>query len=378
MGAFEVLQQLEAHVGKLTPSFDVHLDLQNRLLLIGTKDSQKHPDVQDKTMESMLKIIVPRLALCHDAGILLLNVSLNLNTKSVKREKQEISSRIFKTIIQSAIHQFKQFDWHAIGIKGTTFAVKIQRIGEGSPNFFDRTLTNRLAKDVGGIIHDNFAGEKKVDLSSPELVFHGILSTTHFYLYLVIAHSARKSLNLRNPKERPYSNPSILDPFLLRSMINIARVKRGSVILDPFCGTGSTFIEAADLGVLAIGIELSRLVSWGALQNLQGLSLPAHLILSDARLMPLATDSVDAIVFDPPYGRGASTLGTKITDLLREALIQAERVLRRDGFLVMSLIDKVKLEDFYPSSSNLRLVKIFEWYVHRSMTRKIYIFENKK
>ncbi len=390
MGAFEFLQQLKAHVKTAFPRHECQLDINNRLLFIRVARSQKNdetsPALSTATedvqvlLERQLTSIVPRLALCHEVGRVLIDVSFDddLVEKNHSTSKALFSEEIFKKIVAESSGHLDKHDWMKIGSKASTFAVRIQKIGESAPKLFDRELSLRLARTLGSQIHSRFKGRLQVDLASPDLMFKGILSSTRFCLYLVVARSARRTLKERNPKLRPYSNPSILDPFLLRAMINMTTIIPGQVILDPFCGTGSLFIEAIDLGLLALGIELSRFVSWGASQNIKGLSLPAHLILSDARLMPLATNSVDAIVFDPPYGRGASTLGLQLSDLLQQALIQCERILKPQGYLAMSVINEVTLKDFLPPTSKLKLLKMFEWYVHRSMTRNIYIFVNAK
>jgi len=46
-------------------------------------------------------------------------------------------------------------------------------------------------------------------------------------------------------------------PQLIKALINIIGVKKGETILDPMCGSGTTNIEAALLGINSIGVDIS-------------------------------------------------------------------------------------------------------------------------
>jgi DNA modification methylase len=48
-------------------------------------------------------------------------------------------------------------------------------------------------------------------------------------------------------------------PHLVRKYINEFKLKSNSVILDPFCGTGTTLVESKLNGISAIGVEANRL-----------------------------------------------------------------------------------------------------------------------
>jgi DNA modification methylase len=53
-------------------------------------------------------------------------------------------------------------------------------------------------------------------------------------------------------------------PHLVREYINIFRLKAGTTILDPFCGTGTTVIEAKLCGINGIGIEANPMAHFAS------------------------------------------------------------------------------------------------------------------
>ena len=53
-------------------------------------------------------------------------------------------------------------------------------------------------------------------------------------------------------------------PHLVRNYVASFRLNRGSVVLDPFCGTGTTLVESRKLGVASVGIEANPVVQFAA------------------------------------------------------------------------------------------------------------------
>jgi DNA modification methylase len=48
-------------------------------------------------------------------------------------------------------------------------------------------------------------------------------------------------------------------PQLVRALLNVAGVKRGDLVLDPMCGSGTTPVEASLLGCVAFGVDMNPL-----------------------------------------------------------------------------------------------------------------------
>lgn len=117
---------------------------------------------------------------------------------------------------------------------------------------------------------------------------------------------------------RRYLGPTSMDAEMAAIMANQAQVKRGSLVLDPFVGTGSMLIAAAAVGAATVGSDIDmRIIRLGKTDakgrhvdlwtNFDDYRLPppVGLMRGDAHLMPWRSgmeEMFDAIVADPPYG----------------------------------------------------------------------------
>lgn len=128
----------------------------------------------------------------------------------------------------------------------------------------------------------------------------------------------RHAFEQRRPSVRPYATPTTLHPRLARALVNLAEVKKGDVVLDPFCGTGGILIEAGLLGIKVRGIDIKHEVMNGCERNLAWCHIkPDELLTADMR--EVALKSSHAVVTDFPYGRAAH-LSDKREILYQEAL----------------------------------------------------------
>lgn len=137
---------------------------------------------------------------------------------------------------------------------------------------------------------------------------------------------ARELVGLGDLKRRAYLGPTSLDNEVALLMASFAHVRKGSVVLDPFVGTGSILIACAQFGArLCVGTDIDIRVLKGkkgrnVYSNFRQYGLePPELVRSDNALMhnghfrALASPLYDAVVCDPPYGirAGARRSGSR-------------------------------------------------------------------
>jgi len=204
-----------------------------------------------------------------------------------------------------------------------------------------------------------------VSLEDPDVTVLLIKTETESVVGLV---ERKRSVNRKNEsrRNRPYFHPVALEPKLCRAMINLAMVKEGSTILDPFCGTGSIMLEANTMNINAIGCDLSGKMCKGTLTNLRS-SKTGFVINCDALSLPLKMDSIDAIVTDLPYGRAASTLKRRPKELLNEFLDVIKDMKSKRCCIMCRKGD----EQGFPS-----IVEQYDIYEHKSLTRKLMVVCN--
>lgn len=249
-----------------------------------------------------------------------------------------------------------------IEMPNSSFVVRARRIGgAGRPSDtpeWERILGEHLHSMTGA----------KVDVRQPEKTYQLILGPGEALFGEVLWSPKRGRFQGRSPKERPFTHPSNLTPKLAICMLNLARVREGQIVLDPFCGVGSILIECHFIGGRPIGIDIDQKMVRGTMRNLRwiGGSQLLGLILGDARSLPIR--GVDAIVTDPPYGMLSSTHGERSEALFSALLSAASEILQRNGFLVTlspsnigieEIAGKVGLEfeESYPIFINKRVVR---------------------
>jgi len=153
-----------------------------------------------------------------------------------------------------------------------------------------------------------------------------------------VATTSRPTLMRRRISLLPFQRPIGLDPRLARAAANLARIRLGDRVLDPFLGTGALLAEAGLLGARLYGIDRDPAMVRGALQNLAFLGLSAEEVIEgDAGSVSFADRSLrfDALLTDPPYGRASGTGGEDASALVGRVIPRwADRV-RPGGRLVV-------------------------------------------
>ncbi len=210
-----------------------------------------------------------------------------------------------------------------------------------------------------------------VDLENPETEFRAILSEDRCYFGRVLRSFSRGEYDARNPGKRDFFHPGVMMPRMARTLVNIAGVRSGDTVLDPFCGTGGILIEAELVGARALGSDFDPMMIGGSRLN----APESELLLADATRLPLDDRSVDAVVTDFPYGQSVCIRKPDTMDALYAgALDEIRRVLRPGRRAVV-----VTHRDISPIAAEfLTVVQRHEQRVHKSLTRRVLVLENRR
>jgi tRNA (guanine10-N2)-dimethyltransferase len=185
--------------------------------------------------------------------------------------------------------------------------------------------TQRAERELGDAL---VARGFEVDLEDPDHELRALFAEGTCALGWLVAESVR-DYGARKPTDRPFFQPGSMDPLLARALANAAGARPGATVLDPMCGTGGILIEAGLVGARAVGIDSQAKMVRGTRENLAGfLAGDWHVARGDARSLPLADGTVDAVVFDAPYGRQSKVEG-RLDELVLAALEEARRVAPR-------------------------------------------------
>lgn len=217
----------------------------------------------------------------------------------------------------------------------------------------------------------------KVRLKKPDVTFFGALAGD-FYFGKLLWDRDKKEFEERKVRYRPFFHPTSLHPKFARAMVNLARVKRGDVVLDPFCGTGGLLIEACLLGAKAIGSDFDRKMVEGTKKNLESYksAIGGYEVHEwDVRKLSeyLPENSIDAVVTDPPYGRSASLGGEDKRTLYFLALSQIFRVLKKNGFVSIACPLEVLEFDSLARRAGFLIVEKHYQRIHKSLSRIFYV-----
>jgi tRNA (guanine10-N2)-dimethyltransferase len=263
----------------------------------------------------------------------------------------------------------EETDFQSVLKPGETFVVRINRI----KNYADQAInTMELEIRLGRQIL-KLAPQAKVNLKNPDKTFIGIITDEKLVFGLKLTEIASKTFSERRPRKKPFFHPSAMPSKLARCMVNLAHAKVEGTMLDPFCGTGSSLIEASYIGCHAIGVDAAKKMVYGCRRNLRFFNINAEgLILADARKLPFF--KVDCMVTDPPYGRSASTLKSTTRQLVHDVLEAAYNLLP-DGHRICIASPKTLNISAIGISTGFKHVESHFAYVHSTLTREVAVFE---
>lgn len=245
-----------------------------------------------------------------------------------------------------------------------TFAVRIKHIKNHAKNIDGL----HLEKKLGELVLRN-TQKTRVKLRNPDKTLIGILTDRRFVFGQKLAEIPAAPFVERRPRKKPFFHPSAMQAKLARCMINLAHAKQGDTLLDPFCGTGTTLIEAALIGCRPIGFDVQRRMTKGTLKNMKHYNLkPEGLIIADAKDPPI--NKIDRVVTDPPYGTSATTLKRTTKQIIQQMLAATYELLSKGNRACIAAPKKLNITQTV-TNVGYKHLESHCVYVHRSLTREI-------
>ena len=196
----------------------------------------------------------------------------------------------------------------------------------------------------------------KVSLDDPDVTIYLIFTDTENFFGFATRFEPQK-----RPKKLTKFHHE-LDWKLTRAMINLARINDGETVCDPFCGTGSTLLEAESMGLKSIGIDFDEKMCKISKDNLKENNFKSEVINQNYDHMLQVKDGFDGIVTDLPYGT-ASKVSEPPQKLMKNFV---SKIPQGKKFAIMC---KKGLD----ANLKIKLTKKYEIYRHKSLTRMILV-----
>jgi len=176
----------------------------------------------------------------------------------------------------------------------------------------------------------------------------------------------KQKFGLRRPHLKPGFHPTSLNPKLARAMVNLTGIRRGA-LLDCFCGVGGILVEAGLIGLRPVGYDIDEKMVDLAKINLEYYKIKNYkLKVKDARTLK---KKFDYIVADLPYGRATKDIDKS---LYADFLKVLKKILGKRAVIGFpSNVDYKKMI----KKEKLRLVDEFDYYLHKSLSKRICIIE---
>lgn len=314
--------------------------------------SKEHKTLPKSELLSVISLYCKSFEVIEEFNGIII-IKINEGKINEIKNRVALTHRIYKILFVCKYEElFNKFKY--IKIKGS-FCVRVKN----------------LPKEIEGKLGNLIKG--KVDLENPKNKIRVIFENRRYFVCIEICNINRKQYDKRIVQERPFFSPISVHPKFARALVNLAKVKKGTVI-DPFCGTGGILIELGLLKLKAIGSDIEQKMVLGCEENLNYYNIKNYkLYCCDISEIKNYINKVDAIITDPPYGRSTTTKKENIIELYKRSFSVFKQILKKNKFLAIILPNKESIEI---GKQFFELVEVHSLRVHKSLTRHFCIFKN--
>ena len=265
--------------------------------------------------------------------------------------------------IDSITQGISDDEWTTLITEQDDFSVKTLCIDEDN----DSSMRLQIEKVLGA--HIKKVTDARVNLRTPSVQILVLITSERILVCKSDTSKLRALLRNREPGKKPFFHPSMMNSMLARVMCNLAGVRVGDVVLDPFCGGGGILCEAAHIGASVIGIDLNWKLLVGAIINLSEIGAKYSIIQGDAQHLPIK--SIHRIVSDPPYGRASSTRGSIAIKLVESLLENVDSILQSKGECLCLCGDSEMKLSQIAQNAGLIVARQLKMRVHSGLVREI-------
>ena len=135
------------------------------------------------------------------------------------------------------------------------------------------------------------------------------------------------------------SRTGTLHPPLAFAMAMLAESYPNQTVVDPFCGVGTTLIEASKLepSIRALGVDIDHDSVRKARRTAESAETNIDFIVGDAGRLPLGDGGVDRVISNPPWGRAVEAEGSVRGD--KSAFFAELRRISKDEARIVLLLE---------------------------------------
>ncbi len=286
---------------------------------------------------------------------------LVLDKFNEKAKRLAYTKKVYRFLFESEhndlIKKLKNFIWSKVYKED--FCVRIINSHHQKISYEERHLASYIWNSVKN---------PKVNLRDSKTQIELVHLKDKIFCGLLLWENTEK-FHLRKPHLRPGFHPSSLNPKLARACVNLlgADCKQ---LMDPFCGTGGILLEAGLMGIKTSGYDIDEDMLKKCNKNLKYFKIKDYkLIKRDVRY--IENKKVDYVVTDLPYGK--NTRLSDINNLYFNFLKNLKKDLKKKAVVIFP--------DFVASQRMIKKAKLeiknkFNCYIHKSMTKRIYVIEN--